>query len=203
MVIDLITEQRFARYMLATGHNKKRALDLYIWNIRISEAFYPLLNVIEVSLRNIISAQLTSIYGGEWWENEDFLNQIRKGRRVVKRAQENLQKYGNMSSGKLVAELNFGFWCNMLLPYHEDIFWRNLREILPHLPHTIAYSTLFERNKKICDLRNRIFHHEPIFNRNISKDYSDIVEAIGWISPEKADWIKPHCRVMKILREKP
>jgi hypothetical protein len=40
-------------------------------------------------------------------------------------------------------------------------------------------------------------------HRNITKEYSQIMELIGWLSPDKARWIKPYSRVMTVARQKP
>jgi hypothetical protein len=31
------------------------------------------------------------------------------------------------------------------------------------------------------DLRNRIAHHAPVFNRNLTADYQKILKVIGWM----------------------
>ncbi|WP_420612529.1 hypothetical protein [Candidatus Spongiisocius sp.] len=30
-------------------------------------------------------------------------------------------------------------------------------------------------------LRNRIAHHEPIYRRNLARDYRQLLEVVGWI----------------------
>ena len=48
-------------------------------------------------------------------------------------------------------------------------------------------------------LRNRIAHHEPIFNRDLADDYRQILEVTGWISPTTSEWLAWHSRVQAIL----
>ena len=203
MVASIISQERLVKYLRASGHDEQKALELYGWNIQISEAFYPVLNAIEVSLRNIISSRLIEIYGDNWWENDEYLAQIHKGKGIVKRAQDNIRKRHTVSSGRMIAELNFGFWVKMLLPRHEAVFWADFNAVFTNLPDEITYDEFYSRCDAICDIRNRIFHHEPIINRNISQDYHDILEVIAWLSPEKVEWIKNYSRVMTVLREKP
>ncbi len=52
-------------------------------------------------------------------------------------------------------------------------------------------------------LRNRIWHHEPIFKRNLSEDYRAVMTTLEWICPATAIWVRPNCRVPALLREKP
>lgn len=203
MIIDIISQERLVNYLRASGYDEEKALRLYGWNIQISESFYPLLSAAEVCLRNLISSRMIALYGDEWWDNAIYLDQIRGGKRIVRTAKDKIRRSGRVTSGKMIAELNFGFWSKMLLPYHKDVFWDDFNQCFENLPDDITYEMLFERCDKVCDFRNRIFHHEPIFNRDISKDYQGIMELIKWLSPEKAIWIKDYSRVMTVLRNKP
>lgn len=115
MVSSIISQERLTKYLKEAGYDKQRALDLYGWNIQISEAFFPVLSASEVCLRNTISARLIILYGPAWWEDAAFLTQIGNGKRIVKTARDKLRTKGAVTSGGMTAELNFGFWVNMLL----------------------------------------------------------------------------------------
>ena len=203
MVVGIISEERLEKYLRATAQDKPKALILYGWNIQISESFYPLLSAVEVSLRNIISARMVELYGATWWDDGNYLNQIGDGKRIVRTARGKLRRGGRVTSGGMTAELNFGFWSKKLLPRHEAIFWIDFNRSFGDLPQTVTYETLSGRCDNVRLFRNRIFHHEPIFNRDISKEYSEIMELIKWLSPAKATWIKEYSRVMDVLRQKP
>lgn len=103
----------------------------------------------------------------------------------------------------MTAELNFGFWVNMLLARHEAIFWTDLHKSFADLPAAVTYQALYARCDVVREFRNRVFHHEPILHRNITKEYSQIMELITWLSPDKAKWIKQYSRVMAVARQKP
>lgn len=203
MVLEIISQDRLGKYLISAGHNQNKALDLYGWNIQISEAFFPLLSASEVCLRNKISDRMIELYGNNWWDHQDFLNQIKNGTRIVKSAKGKLKTKGRVTSGGMTAELNFGFWSKMLLPRHEAIFWGDFRDTFSDLPANKTYNNFSDRCEEIREFRNRIFHHEPIFNRDISKEYSKILELIRWISPEKERWIKQYSRVATIMRQRP
>ena len=158
----------------------------------------------EVSLRNIIVARLIALYGPQWWDDPAFLLQIKSGgKRIVKTARDKLVTTGAVTSGRMTAELNFGFWVKMLLPRHEPVFWANLHGEFPHLPGPVSYAQLYKRCDDVREFRNRVFHHEPILHRNITAEYSQIMELIKWLSPDKAIWIKQYSRVMTVVRQKP
>ncbi|MFD3191606.1 hypothetical protein ACFMPD_15200 [Sedimentitalea sp. HM32M-2] len=204
MVANIISQERLTKYLREAGHDQQRALALYGWNIQLSEAFFPVLSASEVCLRNTICTQLIALYGQTWWDDPAFLLQIKKnGTRIVKTARDKLRTRGPVTSGGMTAELNFGFWVNMLLPRHEPVFWPNLNAAFPDLPSAVTYAALYKRCDDVREFRNRIFHHEPIMHRNITKEYSQIMELIGWLSPDKAKWIKPYSRVMTVARQKP
>ena len=203
MVTNIIPQERLAKYLVAAGHDRDRALALYGWNIQLSEAFFPVLSAAEVSLRNIIVAHLISLYGQQWWDNPDFLSQIKRGKGIVKTARDKLATTGAVTSGRMTAELNFGFWVKMLLPRHEPVFWANLRGGFPDLPASVSYAGLYKRCNDVREFRNCVFHHEPILHRNITAEHSKIMELIKWLSPDKAIWIKRYSRVMTVVRQKP
>lgn len=204
MVSNIISQERLTKYLKSSGYNTQRALDLYGWNIQISEAFFPTLSAAEVCLRNTVASRLVQLYGATWWEDPIFLHQIKSGgKRIVKTAQDKLKTDGPVTSGRITAELNFGFWVKMLLPRHGTIFWADLHVSFDKLPANVTYDHLYKRCDNVREFRNRVFHHEPILHRNITHEYSQIMELITWISPEKAKWIKPYSRVMAVLRQKP
>ncbi len=203
MVANIISNERLTKYIIAAGHDEDKALELYGWNIQISESFFPLLSATEVCLRNIVSTRMIELYGNQWWDNNAYLNQIGRGKKIVKIARDNLQRRGVVSSGGMTAELNFGFWAKMLLPRHKNIFWGDFELSFSNLPEGITYENLYDRCDEVRLFRNRIFHHEPIFDRDISLEYSQIMELIVWLSPAKAEWIRNYSRVMTVLRQKP
>lgn len=203
LIYEIISQERLTKYLKEAGHDKERALKLYGWNIQLSEAFFPVLGAAEVSLRNIISQQMNRLHGPVWWENPDFIAHIGKGSVKVKAAARDLKKRGKVTSGGMTAELTFGFWVNMLLARHEAVFWRDFRTVFTHLPPQISYGDLYNRCDSVCRFRNRVFHHEPILHRNLTQEYSQIIELIRWLSPAKASWIKQYSRTMTVLRHKP
>ncbi|AUQ63194.1 Abi family protein [Phaeobacter inhibens] len=204
MVTNIISQERLTKYLKAAGFDQTRALALYGWNIQLSEAFFPVLSASEVCLRNIISQRLVTLYGQNWWDDAAFLLQIKDGgKRTVLTARDKLNKRGALSSGGMTAELNFGFWVNMLLPRHEPVFWQDLHSNFSDLPAAVSYDRLYKRCDEVREFRNRVFHHEPILHMNITKEYSQIMELIGWLSADKAKWIKPYSRVMAVARQKP
>jgi hypothetical protein len=57
--------------------------------------------------------------------------------------------------------------------------------------------------KKIQNLRNRVFHHEPIWKRHedLFDTWNDIYRIVGWIKPEVVTWMGQIDKFKKIYNE--
>lgn len=202
----VISTERMGTYLVASGHDQQRAAKLYIWNALVGEAFHLPIQAVEVGLRNRINHALTAKFGSEWWncqayldlidaERLDDLNLVRS--RIKRRKQ-------TLGTGQIVAGLSFGFWVGMLAKrYNPDLWSGHLHSSLLHFPKDRGRKSLALEAGEIVTLRNRIWHHEPIFKRNLSDDYRRVMQCLEWLCPIKHAWIKPHCKVPQILRQKP
>jgi hypothetical protein len=205
-LLAAISLDRFNTYLSAAGHDQDRALNLYLWNARLGEAFHTPIQAAEVALRNRINFALSNVYTPNWWECANLwkiLDEDRKGdlsvvlNRIRNREQE-------LCTGQIVAGLSFGFWVGILDGrYNPPIWGGQLRTAFPSLPQGRSRKSLHETVRKVASLRNRISHHEPLIGRDSLTDFSNLMALIDWICPEKAAWIRPHCRVPQIVRERP
>ncbi|MFC7292394.1 Abi family protein [Hirschia litorea] len=201
-----ISSDRLNTYLIATNFSDQNALNLYIWNAYIGEAFHLPIQSVEIGLRNRINQALVNRYGDEWWREAKFLKIAHSRQQEdIQLATRRIQKrQSSLSTGQLVATLSFGFWSSMLdSRYNVDIWSTELKNAFPNLPAGKDRGFLSKRVRKINDLRNRIWHHEPIFRLNLSQEYADTLELLRWICQKKHDWIRPKCRVPIILRQKP
>lgn len=166
----------------------------YFWNIELSEALYPGLAALEVTLRSSVHEALTSRDGTEMW----FRTQLEPGQlREYADAYLNLVrdlKGQRPKSGQIVAQLTFGFWTTLLSqPYHQSLWTPHksalLRAVFPYLPR-IPNNRQFvhQRYNNLRLLRNRVMHHEPIlYRQNLFQEWEGMMESIGWISPTTRD----------------
>ncbi len=91
---------------------------------------------------------------------------------------------------------------------HDARIWDvHLLNVMPGLDRnkTVAAlrKSLFDELEAVRRLRNRIAHHEPIFNRNLSDDFDLIIKITTYRSKETADWITAHQQVQGLLESKP
>lgn len=200
-----IYEDRFSTYLKAAGFDADRAVALYAWNMQLAASFYPLLSAVEICLRNRIQPRLATVFGETWWlAPELHVVMGGTGKGIMLRAAKAIEKRGGRSTaGQMTAELSFGFWSNMLLPKYEDHLWQPLHSGFPDLPRHLSLGDLHHRSERVRDLRNRISHHEHIFRRNLTEEYSNAITLLAWVGPEKAAWIKPRLDTMKLLRARP
>jgi hypothetical protein len=192
--------------MLAAGHDEERALALYQWNAQLGEAFHLPIQSVEIALRNRINAVLVATFGADWWQESAFLTVAEKRQREqIDDVKARITKRGQVIvTGQIVAGLSFGFWVSMLdARYNPSVWSHSLTVGFPHLPAGKSRHHLQKASRHIANFRNRIWHHEPIFKANITAEYSRCMEILAWLCPHKLGWIKPQCKVMSVLRQKP
>lgn len=114
---------------------------------------------------------LCSIYGRDWWQEPAFLTTAEDRRaddiEAVRRRVKHTGK--GITTDRIVGGLSFGFWVAMLSSHYNIAVWsRQLRTSLLSLPAGITRKALHQEVEAIAVLRNRIWHHEPIFKRNLT-----------------------------------
>jgi hypothetical protein len=184
-----------------TVKNENKLIENYMFNAKISENFYFLLQNLEVTLRNAIYDS----YSHAGFAKDFFYIREQNTKKTYNREYHSYAcwkmigtvKYHLIrdgvvpTDGKIVSELNFGFWTTLLEENHyKTLIWRRIfKQVFPYYPHGNIIDTDVDAVSKkvnaIRQFRNRIFHYEPIFNRpNLKQDRDNILEIIGWISPE-------------------
>ena len=181
-----LSQNRLEAYR-SPGASDLEMVTNYFWNIDLAEALVPSLHGIELALRNSIHTALTAHYGTEMWFylpgllESGQLNQLAAALR-------NVSNRPPLVAGKLVAELNFGFWVALLSARYEQRVWQPqsyalLATVFPHATG-LSRKQIHDHLNPIRDLRNRVFHHEPIwYQMNLLQLHADIHQAIRWISP--------------------
>ena len=120
----------------------------------------------------------------------------------------------------MVAALLFGFWVNLFSSdYAENLWLPALRKAFPHHDGPIERKKMLKRLTRLNRFRNRIAHHEPIFQigikkmnlkgmdarkrgiKNLKIYYQEILETIGWMSPGKRAWVEAHSRIEEVLAQ--
>lgn len=167
-----VSKPRLNRYLKACSHSKIKAQKLYEKNVRISQSFYPVLNLFETFVRNSLNYRLVEYFADPDWiinEKNGFMSDdsLRKSRYYLKRqvlGAENIIKNrsGIVTSGKVIAEQSFGFWTSLFEPHHYKLIGGVVIQPFSLKPAHINRNIIFHKLTRIRKLRNRIYHNEPI-----------------------------------------
>lgn len=208
---------RFERFLVESGNRQLEACAKYRWNLKLSESLLPCFHAIEVTLRNSIHRAMVEKYlppgtpenpSDEWWFDVQIrgihlLNQ--NDRDEVVRVSDKIAKRGKaVTAPRVVAELSFGFWVNLLNDDYDHTIVR------PLLGSTFRKLKTGDRTQgwlrktfgEILDLRNRAAHHEPLFHRGDIQT----LNILAWqMAREVEPWfIQPivtSCRFDAVLKE--
>jgi hypothetical protein len=196
IIEKIISKERIEPYMKYHKFDQSKAIDHYKSNILISESFYPLLAVLEIGLRNSIDFQLTKKFNTkEWYDNKDFVK-IATRFQIERISQARINIYAEkkeITPGRIIAELSFGFWTSLFDTKFEMTLWKSLRLAFPNCPKNIRKrKTMSSKFNGIRKLRNRIFHHEAItWNLNVVESYkNEIIQGIEWLDKDLLNWME-------------
>jgi hypothetical protein len=195
------------RYLSATNQDLDIALGLYEKNVILSQAIFGFLHGLEVAVRNSMSYCLSQDLQRINWIQPNLPlpwpapapPQLQLTQPMADMLADAHRKLGgaNPPVGKVIAELNFGFWAALIGNRYEHIWRNSLHKAFPHAH--VQRSIIHWRVESIRHLRNRIAHHEPILtsNNTVCTGRSEeprislnaLSECVAWVSPATADWL--------------
>lgn len=194
-----LSAERFDKYRRQDDPDPALAISRYFYNAALCEALYPTLQGLEVALRNSLDHGISTFYEREYGTNGTWLastSPLLSGhqRRSVAGAVHRLRQTGkpHPNHNDVVGSLSFGFWTGLLSKRYEtgnslgaDLWPTLLKPCFPHLKRKRTRARIAHALTRIRRLRNRAFHHEPIwYYRDLLEQYELIRDAIGWICPE-------------------
>ena len=216
-IIENISVDRLSSYKFHDNDNSDLILRRYIYNIQISESFYPLLAALEISLRNRLYMAIINLKGENW-----LLNEITSSNMLLVNEHKILldvynkikRKYTNISETSIIAELTFGFWINLCKKAYKNTLWDKqgfFDKIFPDFdkhfnsPTWDKTKVVFPILKEILRLRNRIFHHEIIINNKngIENMYEQTKRILYSLSEEYAKIFETSFRFSDVIKQKP
>lgn len=196
LLTEPLSTERLDAYRQPRDTDTLDPIARYLWNMALCEALYPTLQALEVALRNILHAEISRIYGPTWYDNLAVVV-LPQGRRSVAEVKAALtQEKKPHDPGRVVAGLTFGFWTSLCNVAYERHLWQRLWRsptLFPRLPRkhrTRAHVSA--RMNRVRRLRNRVFHHEPVWHwKDLGRQHADVLEALEWISPVLREVITP------------
>ena len=202
-VAATLSPGRLTKYMVRTGHDVAKALDLYEWNQEVGAALTVTLSQLEVCLRNHVAKALVAAYGEAWHtnarirhHNQDTTNEFEKAHERGRKARGGFDP----AAGDFIAGSDFNLWRELCKPLYAGVFWvKRVPLAFPHAPAGKERDTLAQVHRRVdllLKLRNRIAHHEPIIGSNLEpigaklRDrHRDMAELLGWMDPNFARWV--------------
>lgn len=178
------------------------ALQLYEWNAQLASRFFFPLHIYEVALRNAISEALSKRYGQDWPTNAVFVNSLNS---QDKHTLNQALSGGYNGVGKLLPELKFVFFENMLTKRHDGRIWKPyINDVFPNAPQTLTAPELRKQLKDACyvirKFRNRCGHHEPVFNnQNLANIMPYMAKTMKWRCSDTYHWFNQRETVSDLL----
>ena len=193
-----LSEARFGPYLVECGDDMTAAWRLYIWNIQVSGAFYPLLQFVEITLRNALHRELKSRFGRtDWWSAAPL---DAHGQRLVKEALDKVPASRSPQNvDDVVAKLSLGFWVSLVSRSYDRTLWvPALHRAFPRYHGRRDH--LHAELNEVLRLRNRVMHHEPIHQRDLEVDRARIYHLIDHMSSDVAAEVRRVDVVPQVLR---
>ena len=189
-----LSTDRFSTYLRAAAGNGLHALRIYEWNSRISAAFYLPLHSVEVGLRNACHRELSATFRAPWYDDPAFLALDGGFAGKIAEARKDLRLTRTLDDEPhMIASLSFGFWTRLFSHRLARALWVPILNRAP--ARYAAYNGRRPRREDIANplqhmriFRNRIAHHEPIFNRALASDLRTLLELASWFYEDLAEW---------------
>ena len=211
-----LSAERLGAYALPTDTDEVDSVARYLWNLALCSALQPALHTLEVTVRNhvfgisrrIVDETALSFDKVPCWLDARPSLLVDRERQNVEQAKATLSIRGNpMTEGRLVSVLGFGFWVSLCKrPYEQGRtggprLWPELaRRGFPHLPKAKrTRSQVFHSLDRLRDLRNRVSHHEAVWDRKLNRSHQEILETVAWINRDLAATLEAHSPLPAVL----
>ena len=216
-IIENISADRLSSYRFNDSEDMETVLNRYIFNVEVSESFYPVLSALEISLRNRLYNAVAKLKGDNWLLKEISQQNLLSTNacKILSEVYNKLKlKYDKVSTGAIIAELTFGFWINLCRKSYKNSLWDKqgfFESVFPNFdnyfnsPNLDKTKIIFPLLKDILRLRNRIFHHEIIINNKngIENCYSQTKKVLYSLSKDYAEIFEDSFRFDSIIKQKP
>ncbi|MCW3102902.1 MAG: hypothetical protein JWO09_1342 [Bacteroidetes bacterium] len=199
---QFVSKPRLDRYLISCANSQEGATKLYSANVMVSQAFYPIMNLLETFLRNSINDKLAVHFSDTAWiitQKNGFMNNASLGpefwlKKQVLKAEANVR--GTITPGKIVSEQTFGFWTSLFEPRHYRLIRGHVMSCFPNKPATIDRVDIAKKLKDIREFRNRIYHNEAICFNNITIDFTsarsiktEIYNLLDWMDADLRPYV--------------
>lgn len=156
----------------------------YKQNIYMSEKYYILLSIFEISLRNSIDNYFKQKISLNWLDSDILHNDTKQ--KIVEAKKKISIRRETITYDKIIAELPLGFWTSLFRKSYSNLIRiKDIKHIFPNIPPKqqkfINRNILDKKLNNIRKFRNRIFHYERIINKTEYNNMeNDIFELLNY-----------------------
>lgn len=204
-----LSAPRFVRYLDATGFDDRQALALYQWNALLSQSLYIYIQCWEICLRNKLDSFLRWKYTEKWpYDTTRFVrnlagNDKKRLAETISR-QKSQRQYSPVSTDSIVADLSAGFWVSQLSKAYEVPYtWQyNLAKVFPNDRRMKARGA-WEICDRTLNLRNRIAHHEPIYQLDLEQYHRELQHIVSAMCKGTFAFANANCTFKHVFGSRP
>lgn len=220
---DILSAPRLAAYHeFFKPASSPQLLGYYLWAQALSAAVHPLIGILEVVLRNAIHQSLSLQCSKEacrsytWYDKATAgalslrgksLDKVNEFLFTTDRNGNALRNEPQPTPDKVVSELSFGFWPNIMESLNERYAAKTFLQVFSLHPHSKLRHWSFQENreplvlrlKRLQSMRNRVCHFEAMWKlhwldhegknyshslQGLRKLHQESIELLSWISPD-------------------
>jgi hypothetical protein len=203
----VFSAERLAAYADGADPDERDTVARYVWERALVNAINPVLHTLEVAFRNElarVAARLTATRTfrtagvPSWLDAVPSMLMERERQKVLSARDRMGNDLRRWTEARLIAKLDFGFWVALCRDSYADTradgprLWpRALDLAFRKRPRSVTTrAEVFHRFDRIRQFRNRVAHHQSVWNHEYLAQHEYIIESLGWISPRAADALR-------------
>jgi len=203
-----ISPARLKRYIPTAKGDPQFALRLYLWNVRICEAFYFPLQTAEIATRNAIKKPIEKRFGDRWFDNPKFINLLddhkKEELRKTVEKESNKRSTTSIDQNHITGGLSFGFWVNLMTTRFSNHLWVNgIFQSFPHANKDDTQESIYNKIEQMRRFRNQVMHHYAVFDKPIRNEYQNTLDICAMICPETHWYLKINTQAGRIIESRP
>jgi hypothetical protein len=151
----------------------------YFTSLKAAMELWPLLSLIELSVRNTFSGALVGAFGIEFFQTDLGILTSKH----LKRFPWFHHPERASNPNDVISSLTMGFWTDLTGKRYESRIWAPILVKSLQLPSDVSRERFSHRLRHATIIRNRIAHHESISKQRFTNAQSDLEELLLWLSP--------------------
>lgn len=160
------------------AESQAQCLGALVWHQSVAAATWPLICLVEVSLRNRLHGCLSRMYAGPWYAGAR--NSMPLQSKLQSKANELLSATDEAGQSRVgcpddfIAAMPFGFWVEVLRQVHVNRRYRLVEAVFPNygplqdkkswVNASKTWVPLLQRIERHKRIRDQIGHHTPLWN---------------------------------------